>query len=152
MKIDTNDVEFWKSSFYFAPIIMSQFIKVGTDWIILNPNISLWLLSNHFLLPIRFVMFYDRVQFWILTGLIWNQSWGLVSLLQGGRNNFFPNTFGFFFLVFGQILAGDALARFLNHESVGSKARLGHDAPKRLYEIEYAQSEIEIEWLWIQTT
>ena len=70
-----------------------------------------------------------------------------MSLLQGGRNNFFPNTFGFFFLVFGQILAGDALARFLNHERVGSKARLGHDAPKRLYDIEYAQNEIEIEWL-----
>ena len=55
-----------------------------------------------------------------------------MSLLQDGGNNFLLNTFGFFFLVFGQILAGDALARFLNHVRVCSKARLGHDAPKRL--------------------
>ena len=74
-------------------------------------------------------------------------SWVCLSLLQDGGNNFFLNAFGFFLLVFGQILAGDALARFLNHERVGSKARLGHDAPKRVYDIEYAQNKIEIEWL-----
>merc|ERR1719219_2016431 len=66
---------------------------------------------------------------------IWRWLYVCYCLLQGSGNNFFLNTFGFFLLVFGQILAGDALARFLNHVRVGSKTRTGHDAPLRCLEV-----------------
>merc|ERR1719260_4231 len=85
--------------------------------------------------PIIFTMDYDRLNFEFLTGLILKHSWVCLSLLQDGGDNFLLYAFGFFLLVFGQILAGDALARFLNHVRVCSKARLGHDAPFRGLEV-----------------
>ena len=48
----------------------------------------------------------------------------LGQALQRGGDHFLFNAFGLFLLVSGPVLAGDALARFLDHVGVGSKSAI----------------------------
>ena len=55
----------------------------------------------------------------------------LNQTFQRSGDGGFPDALVQFAFVLGPHLAGDALARFLNHVRVCSKARLGHDAPRK---------------------